>query len=116
VSKRIEISSIINLIHFKNKAITYFLFAGNALSLPKRFYTSETFAFKAFRIKHELNQTSSVFYFAFRIIALIYKRTNQLLRMSYSREEQQFLINMLIKKKTFAARLIPKKLYIRPSR
>jgi hypothetical protein len=74
LSKRIETAQIIPHIPYKRKAIAYFVFAGNALNLPKRFYPTEPIAARFFALKHGLNLKSDAFYTSNRFVLFMTER------------------------------------------
>ncbi len=100
ISKRISLPQILNEVHFKRKAITYFVFAEKSLGLPRRFSKYETFASKIFLLKHTLNYNSPVFYRTFRILIFLNNRLiegymGRLLRSVYSKNERKIIVDCL---------------------
>jgi hypothetical protein len=95
LSKRTDISQIINNIENKRKAVSYFLFAGKALCIADFFDSDPTITFKIFCIKHDLALKSHAFYranknlvyMADRIMLYIY----QLIKSIFSKDMRRSL-------------------------
>ena len=100
LSNRISIAATLPSIQHKRKAITYFIFAGKALGIPKMFYADETFSSRLFCLKHHLNQSSSVFFLTYRSLRYVYERiiigySEQFIKSFYSKEMRQSLFARL---------------------
>ena len=100
LSKKTDVSATVNQIKTKKKAITYFVFAGKSLGLPKRFYPTETFASKIFCFKHDLNQNSPVFYYTYRNLRYFYERvlkgfSVQIFKSFYSKSMRRSVLGRL---------------------
>ena len=97
ISNRISIATILPSIQYKREAITYFVFAGKALGIPKRFYAEESFPARLFCLKHYLNQNSVVFFQTYRSLRYLFERiifgySVQFIKLFYSREMRQSII------------------------
>ena len=100
LSKRISISQTISLIQYKRKAIAYFVFAGRALGLPKRFYVEEPISARLFCLKHDLGLISTKFYFInktsrFMIERIFLGYIGQFVKSFYSRSMRQSVLTRL---------------------
>jgi hypothetical protein len=100
LSHRIAIASTLPSIHYKRKAISYFVFAGKALGLPNWFYGHEPLMAKLFCLKHDLNQSSSGFYQTYRSYRFLYEKiilgySRQLIQSFYLKEMRQSVISRI---------------------
>ena len=100
LSIRIPIVTDLIPVQYQRKAISYFVLAGNALGLPKRFYAHESFSSRIFCMKHDLNQSSVVFYKTYRKSRFLYEKiilgySRQVIQSFYSKEMRQSVIGRL---------------------
>lgn len=90
ISKRTDISQIVNHIEHKRIAVAYFLFAGKALSLPDFFHSKSTFTFRMLCIRHDLVLRSNTFYSVNKGLIYMAERISsyieQLLKSIYSKD------------------------------
>ncbi len=107
IAKRIELLSFINKIPFKRKAISYFVFSGNALNLPKLFYSQRTISSKILIIRHSLNYTFPVFYKIYPIIVFLLRRILKVylklfLQAIYSKEIRHSVVYRITKRQWYS--------------
>lgn len=100
LSKRISISQTISHIQYKRKAIAYFVFAGNALGLPKWFYQDEPISARMFCLKHDLYLQSPAFYYTNRTLRFMTDRIfsgyiGQFIKSFYLKSMRRSLFNRL---------------------
>ena len=100
LSKNFEFEQTIADIKPKQKAIAYFVFAGKALGLSRKFYPTGNLSCWIFTKKHDLNYRSKVFYYTYRTITYITQRiiigfTNQIIQSFSSRKMRHSVIDRL---------------------
>ena len=110
MSGRTDLTSIVSSSPHKGKCISYFVFAGAALGLPRRFYPFETFKSKVLLIKHSLNYNSTVFNKTFLGILFIYERLfcaylGQLFEAFYSKKMRRAVFERLSKRQWYVNQL-----------
>lgn len=95
MSHREKISETMSHIYFKNKAISYFLFAGRVLNLPDFFNNSKNLIFYWFCAKHDLFLKAPVLYRINKSLLYmadrIYDYIVQLIKLIYSRDMRRSL-------------------------
>ena len=106
MSGRTDLTVITDTTPYKGKCISYFVFAGIALGLPKRFYPFETLKSKVLLFKHSLNYSSPVFNKTFMSILFIYDRLfcaylGQLFKAIYSKKMRRAVIERLSKREWY---------------
>lgn len=74
ISKRIVVAQTISQIQYKSKAITYCVFAGRALGLPKWFYNDAPISSRFYCLKQDLNLDSTLFYHLNRTLRFLVNR------------------------------------------
>ncbi len=84
----------------KHKAIVYFVFAGQALGLPGKFYPTGNFSSWLFSKKHDLNLNSKSFYFTYRTVQYIKTRViigipGQIIKAIYSKKMRSSVFNRI---------------------
>ena len=100
LSNRISLVATLPSIHEKRKAITYFLFAGKALGIPKKNYAEESVQARLFYLKHYLNQSSALFFQTNRSLRymserIIFGYSVQFFKSFYSKKMRQSVIDRL---------------------
>lgn len=110
LSKRTDIKQTIPDIKSKQKAIAYFVFAGEAFGLPDRFYDKSNLSAWLLSKKHDLNLSSSIFYYINRSLVYLFQRiiignTTQIIKSFYSKNVRQSVIRRLKDRKWYSAHL-----------
>lgn len=100
LNKRVSVVATLPSIQYKRKAITYFIFAGKALGIAKIFYAKESFAARLFCLKHQLNQSSAIFFKINRNLRYLFERiifgySRQFIKSFYSKEMRHSVIARL---------------------
>lgn len=100
LSKRSDLNDSIIHIKTKQKAIAYFVFAGNALGIEEQFPFKHNLAYWMFSKRHSLNMSSNTFYRTYRNVLFFRERIftkyiSQLIISIYSAEIRQSLFGRL---------------------
>ncbi len=110
MSERTDMAVVIDSTPYKRKCISYFVFSGVALGMPKRFYPFETFNSKLLLFKHSLNYNSRVFYKIFNSIMFIYDRLicvylGQIFEALYSKKMRSAVFERLSKRQWYVTQM-----------
>lgn len=100
LSQRSEIKQALDSIKSKSKAIAYFVFTQNALSLQKKMYPGESLSSRLFQKKHDLNISSRAFYHTYRYLVYFSQRiligyVGQIIKSLYSKKTRKSVIRRL---------------------
>lgn len=100
LSRRSEIKQVLGHIKSKSKAIAYFVFTQNALSLKEKIYPETNLSSRLFQKKHDLNLSSPVFYQTYRYSVYFSQRIvigyiGQIVKSLYSRKTRKSVIRRL---------------------
>ena len=100
LSKRSEIQQTLPFIKNKQKAIAYFVFAGEAFGLPGKFYPKANLSAWILLKKHTLNLKSSIFYHIHRTLVYFYwqiftKYFGQIIKSFYSKKMRKSLLRRI---------------------
>ena len=100
LSRRISISTTLPFISCKGKATAYFVFAGKALGLRKKFSANEPLGARMLCLKHDLNHSSALFYHTYRSARYLYEKIvfsycHQIIESFYSKEMRQWVFDRM---------------------
>jgi hypothetical protein len=100
LSRRSELIETLPFIESQQKAIAYFVFAGEAFSLKGKFYPKSNFSARLLLQKHSLNLNSQVFYKIYRTAVylkwqILNKYIGQFLKAFYSKSMRQSIARRL---------------------
>jgi hypothetical protein len=110
LAKKYEIKKTLPDIQHKQKAIAYFVFAGEAFSLPGKFYPKSNFSSKLLLKKHTLNLNSQLFYKIHRTTVYFIWRfftryIGQIFNAFYSKKMRQSIARRLTNPKWYKSHI-----------
>lgn len=119
LSRRSEIKQSISEMKNKSKAIAYFVFAQNALSLKEKIYPETNLSSRLFQKKHDLNISSTFFYHAYRYSIYFSQRIligyiGQIIKSLYSKKTRKSVIRRLTNPGWYKAHLESYKIFFSP--